>query len=181
VKQPHTYATLEVQHVHSQCTTKYLGRRIVSIMWVDSDITVAALIEAINCLTTYRVSYGKAWRAKEHALALLWGDWKEAYAKVSRLLHDITHFNPGTRCDIDTCGQWLPNEIGRYYPVLKRVFWSFPQCVADFAHCRPIISVDGTFLTGKYKGTLMIAIGMTAENQLLPLAFALVEGENNES
>jgi hypothetical protein len=28
---------------------------------------------------------------------------------------------------------------------------------------------------------LMVAIGMTAKNQLLPLAFALVEGENNES
>jgi hypothetical protein len=53
--------------------------------------------------------------------------------------------------------------------------------VAGFAHCRPIVSVDATFLTGKYKGTLMVAIGMTAENQLLPLAFTLVEGENNES
>jgi hypothetical protein len=53
--------------------------------------------------------------------------------------------------------------------------------VAGFAHCRPIISVDDTFLTEKYKGTLMVAIGMTAENQVLPLAFALVEGENNES
>jgi hypothetical protein len=27
---------------------------------------------------------------------------------------------------------------------------------------------------------LMVVVGMTAENQLLPLAFALVEGENNE-
>jgi hypothetical protein len=53
--------------------------------------------------------------------------------------------------------------------------------VASFTHCRPIVSVDATFLTGKYKGTLMFAVGMTAENQLLPLAFALVEGENNES
>jgi hypothetical protein len=53
--------------------------------------------------------------------------------------------------------------------------------VASFAHCRPIISVDDTFLTGKYKDTLMVAFGMTTENQLLPLAFALVEGENNES
>jgi hypothetical protein len=53
--------------------------------------------------------------------------------------------------------------------------------VASFVHCRPIISVDVTFLIGKYKGTLMVAIGMTVENQLLPLAFALVEGENNES
>jgi hypothetical protein len=28
---------------------------------------------------------------------------------------------------------------------------------------------------------LMVAVGMTAENQLFSLAFTLVEGENNES
>jgi hypothetical protein len=43
--------------------------------------------------------------------------------------------------------------------------------VAGFTHCRPIVSVDA----------LMVAVGMTVENQLLSLAFALVEGENNES
>jgi hypothetical protein len=53
--------------------------------------------------------------------------------------------------------------------------------VAGFAHCRPVISVDATFLTGKYKGTLMVAVGMIAENQLFSLAFTLVEGENNKS
>jgi hypothetical protein len=53
--------------------------------------------------------------------------------------------------------------------------------VADFTHYRPIISVDGTFLTRKYKCTLMVAVGMTIENHLLSLAFALVEGENNDS
>jgi hypothetical protein len=53
--------------------------------------------------------------------------------------------------------------------------------VTRFTHYRPIISVDGTFLTKKYKGKLMVAVGMTVENQLLSLAFALVEGENNES
>jgi hypothetical protein len=164
VKQPCTCGTSEVQHVHSQCTTTYLGQRIVSIVWADSDITVAVLIEAIHCLITYRVRYGKAWRAKEHALALLWGDCREAYTKVPRLLRVIAHFNPGTRCNIDNYGQWLPNEIGRYYLVLKRVFWCFQQCVAGFTYCRPIISVDDTFLTGKYKGTLKVAVGMTTEN-----------------
>jgi hypothetical protein len=97
VKQPHTCGTPEVQHAHSQFTTKYIGRRIVSIILVDSDITVAALIEGIHGLTTYRVHYGKAWKAKEHALALLWRDWKEAYTKVPRMLSAITHFNPGTK------------------------------------------------------------------------------------
>jgi hypothetical protein len=53
--------------------------------------------------------------------------------------------------------------------------------VTDFAHCRLIISADDTFLTKKYKGTLMVVVGMNVKNQLLLLAFALVEGENNES
>jgi hypothetical protein len=53
--------------------------------------------------------------------------------------------------------------------------------VAGYTHYRLIVSVDATFLTEKYKGTLMVTVGMTAKNQLLPLAFALVEGENNES
>jgi hypothetical protein len=104
VKQPHTCGTSEVRHVHSQCTAKYLGCQIVSIVWANSDIMVATLIEVIHDLTTYQVHYGKAWRTKEQTLALLWEDWREAYAKVPRLLNAISHFNPGTRCVIDTCG-----------------------------------------------------------------------------
>jgi hypothetical protein len=53
--------------------------------------------------------------------------------------------------------------------------------VTGFIHYRLIISVDGIFLTGKYRGTLMVTVGITVENQLLPLVFALVEGENNKS
>jgi len=41
--------------------------------------------------------------------------------------------------------------------------------------------VDGTFLTGKYKGQILTAIGVDANQQILPLAFAFVEGENKES
>jgi hypothetical protein len=152
----------------------------VSLVWADSDIMVAALIEVNYGLTTYQVCYGKAWKTKEHALALLWGDWREAYTKVPRMLNAISHFNPGTRCVIGTGGPWLPNDKGRYYLLLKHVFWCFPQCVAGYAHYRPVISVDGTFLARKYKGTLMVAIGIMAKSHLLPLAFALVEGENNK-
>jgi hypothetical protein len=112
VKQHHTCGMSEVCHVHSQFTTKYLRHQIMSIVWVDSDIMVAALIEVIHYLTTYKVRYGKVWRTKEHALTLLWGHWREAYAKVPMMLNAISHFNPGTRCVIDTCGQWLPNDKG---------------------------------------------------------------------
>ena len=51
--------------------------------------------------------------------------------------------------------------------------------MSAFEHCRPVIAVDGTFLTGPYMGTLLVAIGNDANNRLVPLAFALVEAENN--
>jgi hypothetical protein len=110
VKQPHTCVTSEVRHVHPQCMTRFLGRRIMSIVWAQYDITVAALIKVIHGLTTYRVRYRKAWRAKEHTLSLLWGDWRESYTKVLRLLNVISYFNPCTRCIIDSCDQWLPSK-----------------------------------------------------------------------
>ena len=48
-------------------------------------------------------------------------------------------------------------------------------------HCRPVFSIDGTFLISKYQSTLLIAISYDANNKLVPLAFALVEKENNDS
>ena len=60
-------------------------------------------------------------------------------------------------------------------------FWCFPQCVEAFRHYRPVFSIDGTFLIGKYQGTLLIAISCDVNNKLVPLAFALIEKENNDS
>ena len=44
-----------------------------------------------------------------------------------------------------------------------------------------MILVDATFLMDKYKGTLMMAVAVDPERQLVLLAFALTEGENNDS
>jgi hypothetical protein len=44
-----------------------------------------------------------------------------------------------------------------------------------------VILVDGTFLIGKYRGTLMMAAAVDPKNQIVPIAYALAEGENNES
>ena len=50
-----------------------------------------------------------------------------------------------------------------------------------YKHCRPLLCVDGTFLTGQYRGALLTTIGVDGNNQVVPIAFALVESENSES
>ena len=146
----------------------------------DPDVSVAVIIEAIHGFTNYRVKYGKAWRAKQHAIAMLWRDWKEAYGRVPKILNAIAHFNPGTKWCIHSTGRQEMHK-GSMRPVMKRAYWCFPQCVEAFKHCKPIISVDSTFLIGKYHGALLIATGMDGEDRLIPLAFSLIEGENNDS
>ena len=47
--------------------------------------------------------------------------------------------------------------------------------------CRPIIGLDGCFLKGKYGGELLTAVGREENDQMLPIAFAVVEVENKDS
>jgi hypothetical protein len=180
VKQPHTCRTSRAKGEHGQNTGRYLGRRLVGIVRADSDTSVSSLIESIYGFTGYRVKYSKAWRAKQHAIELLWGDWKEAYNQVPRILTAMKHFNPGLRW-YPYVGRIVTDVDGIPKHVLQRVFWCFSQCAEAFNHCRPLILVDGTFLTGKYRGVLMIAVAVDPDNQLVPLAFALAEGENDDS
>jgi hypothetical protein len=88
------------------------------------------------------------------------------------------YYNPGLKWFIDTGGMYFENPLRH---VLHHVFWSFAQMKHAFKYCRPVVLVDGTFLTEKYRGTLMMAAAVDPEDQIVPLAFALVEGENNES
>ncbi|KAL9667632.1 hypothetical protein QQ045_001995 [Rhodiola kirilowii] len=64
---------------------------------------------------------------------------------------------------------------------VNRVFWAFSQAIDGFTHCRPVISIDATHLNGKWNGILMIAVALDADNEILPLAYALVESENIDS
>uniref|UniRef100_K3Z0P2 MULE transposase domain-containing protein n=1 Tax=Setaria italica TaxID=4555 RepID=K3Z0P2_SETIT len=180
IVQPHTYRSSQPKGVHIQCTTKYLGRRILGIIRADSETSVPSLVESIFTFIGYHVKYSKAWWVKQHAVAPLWGDWKESYGMVHRVLTAMAYYNPRVKWFTHSTGMMQLNN-GVLKHVLQRVFWCFLQCRVSFQHCRPVILVDGTFLTGKYKGALMMAVAVHPEQQLVPLAFALAKSENNDN
>ena len=53
--------------------------------------------------------------------------------------------------------------------------------IQGWQHCRPVISVDGTFLKNKYLGTLLLAAALDGDNHIFPLAIAIVDSENDNS
>ena len=88
----------------------------------------------------------------------------------------IEQANPECVVIWKTCDINMPNT-----EIFQRVFWSFNPSIEGFEHCHPVMSIDGTHLYGKYKGTLLIAMGCDGNNQLFPLAFSITEGENTDS
>ncbi|XP_061364415.1 uncharacterized protein LOC133307877 [Gastrolobium bilobum] len=58
-----------------------------------------------------------------------------------------------------------------------RIFWTFRQCCEAFKFAKPVIQIDGTHLYGKYKGKLLVATAQDGNDECLPIAFAIVEGE----
>ena len=58
--------------------------------------------------------------------------------------------------------------------IFQCVFWSFKSSIEGFEHCHLVLSIDGTHLYERYKGTLMIAMGCDENNKLFPFAFAII-------
>jgi hypothetical protein len=108
---------------------------------------------------------------------MIYRDWEEGYEKLPALFNAMKAVNPGMHYEYIP----KPDETRNGRQIIFRAFWCFPQCVEAFRHCHPVLSIDGTFLLGKYMGTLLVAISCDTDNALVPLAFALVERENKDS
>ncbi|KAM3382080.1 hypothetical protein P3S68_007653 [Capsicum galapagoense] len=63
----------------------------------------------------------------------------------------------------------------------KFISWAFKPCIDGFRTCCPVILVDGTYLYGKYEIKLLIAVGIDGNDNILPLAFAIVDRESKEA
>ncbi|KAJ4709068.1 MuDR family transposase [Melia azedarach] len=89
--------------------------------------------------------------------------------------HNENH--PGNVVDLQT--EWLPGEQN---PRFKRFFLSFDaQRRGFFQDCRPFVGLDGCHLRGLYKRVLLTAVSIDANYGIYPLAFGVVETENQFS
>jgi hypothetical protein len=131
-----------------------------------------AIIGAIEEKFGYTISYGKAYQAKQKVLEHRWGTYEASYHNLPNLLNTIVQMNPGSYYDIKDYA--CEEKLGKL--VLQQSFLALGAYIEAFKLCRPVICIDGTFLTGKYKGTILTTLAADSNNQLFPLAIALAEG-----
>ncbi|KAM3306129.1 hypothetical protein P3S67_012999 [Capsicum chacoense] len=73
----------------------------------------------------------------------------------------------------------VPNEPQRF----QRIYIYFAACKLGFrAGCRKIVGMDGCWLKGPIYGTQLLSIvGLDANNNIFPIAYAIVEKESKET
>ena len=172
---PHTCVRSNVLTEHDNLTSTLIAQLLFSDIVEKKDMEVKKIQQEIYSKYAYRISYGKAWRAKQKALEMRFGSYEDSYHNIVGLLEALQARNPGTYLDFCFIEAIAP------YQIMQRAFFALGPCIESFRHCRPLLCVDGTFLTGKFKGQILTAIGVDGNNQIMPLAMAFVESENYSS
>ncbi|XP_025685656.1 uncharacterized protein [Arachis hypogaea] len=178
---PHSCLASSMSQDHAQLDSNVICQHIFPMVLADATICVKVLQGAVESAYGYKVSYKKVWHAKQKAIARIYGDWDDSYDQLRRYFNALQAFVPGTIVDLQMRPYYVGNTLDRDSVMFHQVFWSFPSCVEAFKHCKPLVSVDGTHLYGKYAGTLLMGIAQDGNNNILPVAFAIVERENTDS
>ena len=142
----HTCMLSETVVKHRNMTTEFVAIVMYGEIVKKTCISPFQIMLAISNRFSYEISYDMAWRAKQKALEWRFGSYKNSYHHLPHLLELLQSRNPVTIIDIDDY------QDANCERVLRRAFWSFGCMIEAFKHYRPVLYVDGTFLTGMYKG-----------------------------
>ncbi|KAK8644709.1 hypothetical protein V6N13_124009 [Hibiscus sabdariffa] len=67
-------------------------------------------------------------------------------------------------------------------PKFRRLYVCFRALKEPFKrYCRPPISLDGCFLKGSFQGEILSAVDRDSNNQIFPIAWAVVEVKNRDT
>jgi len=114
-------------------------------------------------------------RAKARVMKKIMDTQTGEYSKLFDYALELQRSNPRTSVHVALD----PEEEDH---VFQRFYVCFDACRRGFLEgCRRIIGLDGYFLKGPLKGELLSAIGRDANNQIYPIAWAVVECENKDS
>ena len=155
---------------HNQLDSNLVTDHIKVMIKAQFTLSIVSIQATIIKKFGYEISYKKALVRKHKALTILFGDFQKSYAELPRFFMTLEHANPECVVTWKAFDNHMHNT-----KVFQHVVWAFHPSIEGFNHCRPILSIDGTHLYGKYKCTLMIAMGCDGNNQLFPLAFAIIE------
>lgn len=161
------------QNGHHQASVDWIVNFIEERLRDNINYKPKDILQDIHKHYGITIPYKQAWRAKERGLAAIYGSSEEGYCLLPSYCEHIKKTNPGSIAEVFTTG--ADNRF-------QRLFVSFYGSIRGFLHgCLPIVCLGGIHLKSKYLGTLLSATSFDADGGMFPLAFGVVDVENDDS
>ncbi|XP_022159271.1 uncharacterized protein LOC111025685 [Momordica charantia] len=178
-----TFTIRTIHDTHSCGGINHLGHQQASVQWVASSMEQRLrenpnykpkeILEEIHRVHGITLSYKQAWRGKERIMAAMRGSFEEGYRLLPQYCEQVKRTNPGSIALV--YGDSTDSSF-------QRLFISFQASIYGFLNaCRPLLGLDRTYLKSKYLGTLLLATGFDGDGALFPLAFGVVDEENDDN
>ncbi|KAL6338612.1 hypothetical protein AAG906_021327 [Vitis piasezkii] len=178
-----TFTIRTIHESHTCGGITHLGHQQASVQWVASSVEQSLkenphykpkeILEEIHRVHGITLSYKQAWRGKERIMAAVRGSFEEGYRLLPQYCDQIRRTNP------ESIALVYANPMDSSF---HRLFVSFQASIYGFLNaCRPLIGLDRTLLKSKYLGTLLFATGFDGDGALFPLAFGVVDEENDDN
>nr|CAH68172.1 H0323C08.14 [Oryza sativa] len=132
-----------VEKYHRNITSAFVASEMYSSVVGNIGFEPKSIIRHIENKFKYTISYAKAWRTKQKIIEMRYGTFEASYDNLPRLLATIAQRNNNTYYDLHT----FTSVDDRTKSVLQRAFFSLGACINAFVHCRPVLCIDGTFMT----------------------------------
>ncbi|KAA0067552.1 protein FAR1-RELATED SEQUENCE 2-like [Cucumis melo var. makuwa] len=162
-----------VKNDHKQATS-WIVSECTKLIFKTNDKAPCRPSDVINYMKIHHgvnISYDKAWRGREIALNSIKGTPEDSYAMLFAFSDALIRNNPGTYTAEEA------DDEGRF----KFYFMALVASIDAWNYGVPVISVDGAAMKNNYLGTLISACTIDGNSQIVPLAFAVVDSENDLS
>ncbi|XP_020253784.1 uncharacterized protein LOC109830832 [Asparagus officinalis] len=140
----HTCSNPRLEMNNKNASSSFIYRLILPHLREDLDLRPKDIRLLVHKATNLDVSYHKCWNARRKAMIKIFGDWDKSYEILPHYLEALKRENPGTVYEVSS------DHVDGGERRFTGVFWAFGPCIEGFQYCRPLLSIDGTHLYGKY-------------------------------
>ncbi|XP_077242697.1 uncharacterized protein LOC143883233 [Tasmannia lanceolata] len=159
-------------------TSPWVAETCLPLFDRPEDVGTRIIRQYIKSHWGITMTYRRAHLAMNIILEIKCGNVEDSYRLLPALIVEMMRTNRGTYMRVFRARDLRPGGEDKF----ARLFWAFGPSIRSFQRTlRSIVLVDGMHLRGKYLGILLIAVGVDGNNGLVPLAFGVVETENEDS
>lgn len=156
-------------------TSSWLADRYEHEMSTNPKMTPADFITMVADNYGIIVTKDQYYKAKQKSAERIHGGIEEQYGLLWNYAEELKRVNPGSTVKI------LP-QLRNEEPIFRRMYVCYAALRDGFLDgCRQLVGFDGCHIKGPHKGQLLSAVGIDANNGIFPIAFAIVEIENQET